>query len=296
MLTNLHIAVVGGDARQLEIIRKLLELGAKISIVGFDLLNTGYIGANQLKIDEIEFSSLHALILPVGGTSPTGEVATTFSNENVILKHDYLIQTPKNFVIYTGISNDYLDKVETDLNRKLIRIFDRDDIAIYNSIPTVEGTLMMAIQNTDFTIHGSKTIVLGLGRTGMSVTRAFHGLGAKVSVGVHRPEHLARAIEMGVEGFYTDNLVNEIHRADIVINTVPKQIITSQVISNMQSHSVIIDLASKPGGTDFRYAEKRGIKAILALSLPGLVAPKTAGGILANILVDLLKSEFVKGD
>ena len=31
---------------------------------------------------------------------------------------------------------------------KLVQLLDRDDVAIYNSIPTVEGALMMAIENT----------------------------------------------------------------------------------------------------------------------------------------------------
>jgi dipicolinate synthase subunit A len=54
---------------------------------------------------------------------------------------------------------------------------------------------------------------------------------------------------------------------------------------------VIIDLASAPGGCDFRYAEKRGIKAMLAPGLPGIVAPKTAGAIIANTLVQLLMED-----
>jgi dipicolinate synthase subunit A len=62
----------------------------------------------------------------------------------------------------------------------------------------------------------------------------------------------------------------------------------------MPVHTLIIDLASKPGGTDFRYAEKRGIKALLAPSLPGIVAPKTAGQILANALGLLIQGEFLK--
>lgn len=296
MLTNLHIAVIGGDARQLEVIRRLIELDAKVSIIGFDLLNNGFIGANQVKISELDFKCIDALVLPVGGTTGSGEVMTTFSNEVVVIEEELIKKTPETCVIYTGISNEYLNKIEKNTGRKVVHIFDRDDIAIYNSIPTVEGTIMMAIQHTDFTIHGSKVMVIGLGRTGMSVARAFHGLGAKVNVGVHRSEHLARVIEMGLDGFYTDTLDTAVQSADIIINTVPKQIVTSKVISKMQSHALIIDLASKPGGTDFRYAEKRGIKAILALSLPGLVAPKTAGGILANIIVDLLEDDLLKGD
>ena len=80
--------------------------------------------------------------------------------------------------------------------------------------------------------------------------------------------------------------------SDICINTIPHPIVTATVISKMPAHTLIIDLASKPGGTDFRYAEKRGIKALLAPSLPGIVAPKTAGNILANVLSQLLQDDF----
>ena len=39
---------------------------------------------------------------------------------------------------------------------------------------------------------------------------------------------------------------------------------------------------------DFDFAEKRGIKAILARSLPGIVAPRTAGKILADVITQIL--------
>ena len=45
---------------------------------------------------------------------------------------------------------------------------------------------------------------------------------------------------------------------------------------------------TRPGGTDFDFAEKQGIKALLAPGLPGIVAPKTAGQIIANVLCNLL--------
>jgi dipicolinate synthase subunit A len=59
-------------------------------------------------------------------------------------------------------------------------------------------------------------------------------------------------------------------------------------LKTMPRSCVIIDIASKPGGTDFRYAERRGMTAILAPSLPGLVAPKTAGRIIASSLCRIL--------
>ena len=295
MLTGMQIAVLGGDARQLEVIRKLTELDAKVYLTGFEQLAHAYTGAVKEMIEDLPVNELDAIILPVAGTNIEGKIETIFSNRQVVLTEDFLNNTPKHCTIYSGISNAYLTELTTKTNRKLIQLFERNDVAIYNSIPTVEGAIMMAIQHTDFTIHGSNVIVLGLGRTGMSVARSFHALGAKVKVGARKTEHIARINEMGLTPFFTAELENVVENADICINTIPHKIITANVLAKMPSHTLIIDLASKPGGTDFRYAEKRGIKAILAPGLPGIVAPKTAGKILANVLGQLLYEEFEKG-
>lgn len=292
MLTGIQIAVIGGDARQLEIIRKLTDLDAKLSLIGFEQLDHAFTGAVKEKINEVEFSNKDVIILPVPGTSSDGQIETIFSNEKVYLQKEMLVETPPHCTVYSGISNSYLDSITTQTNRRLVQLFERDDVAIYNSIPTVEGTIMMAIQHTDTTIHGSTITVLGLGRVGMSVARTFQALGAKVKVGARKSEHIARITEMGLTPFYLSDLENEVKDADICINTIPKLIVTSSVISKMPVHTLIIDLASKPGGTDFRYAEKRGVKALLAPGLPGIVAPKTAGQILANVLSQLIKDDM----
>ncbi|MBZ5749922.1 MULTISPECIES: dipicolinic acid synthetase subunit A [Metabacillus] len=295
MLTGLNVAVIGGDARQLEVIRKLTELDAKLFLVGFDQLDHGFTGAIKVKLDEIQFEEIDVIILPIPGTNPAGIIETVFSNEEVKLTDALLTSTPPHCVIYSGITNPYLDKIVESTHRKLVLLFERDDVAIYNSIPTVEGTIMMAIQHTDTTIHGSSIAVLGLGRVGMSVARTFAALGAQVKVGARKTADLARITEMGLTPFSLENIHEEIRDVDICINTVPHLIVTSKVIANMPAHTLIIDLASKPGGTDFRYAEKRGIKALLAPGLPGIVAPKTAGQIIANVLSQLLTELKIDG-
>lgn len=204
MLTGLKIAVIGGDARQLEIIRKLTEQQADIYLVGFDQLDHGFTGAVKCNIDEIPFQQIDSIILPVSATTGEGVVSTVFSNEEVVLKQDHLDRTPAHCVIFSGISNAYLENIAAQAKRKLVKLFERDDIAIYNSIPTVEGTIMLAIQHTDYTIHGSQVAVLGLGRTGMTIARTFAALGANVKVGARSSAHLARITEMGLVPFHTD--------------------------------------------------------------------------------------------
>ncbi|KIL80630.1 Dipicolinate synthase subunit A [Bacillus badius] len=297
MLTGLQVAVLGGDARQLEIIRKLTELDAKVYLVGFDQLEQSFAGAVKEKLEELPFHELDALILPVAGLQPTGEIETVFSSAHPQLTKTMLSKTPDHCLLFTGISPPVLTKLAEQAGRTLIRLFDRDDVAIYNSIPTAEGAVMMAIQHTDFTIHGSSVAVLGMGRVGMSVARTFANLGANVKLGARKSEHLARAIEMGLTPFSIDQLPQQAESLDLIINTIPSLVITSQAIAKMKPHVFIIDLASKPGGTDFQFAKKRGIKAILALGLPGIVAPKTAGQILAGVITDLLKDAAItKGE
>lgn len=288
MLTGIHAIFIGGDARQLEVIKKFIELDATVTLIGFDNLESNFNGAFKRSLTPEVLHDVDAIILPVVGTDEQGYVESIFCSKPMQLKKEHFASLPAHSFIYTGLARDYLKKLAASFNLQLHEILDRDDVAIYNSIPTVEGALMIAIQNTDFTIHHSKAFVLGFGRTGLSMARALHGLGAHVCVGARKSADLARAYEMGLEPFHIDELNRYVHEADLIFNTIPHQVITAKVISNMPHHTLIIDLASKPGGTDFRYAEKRGIKALLAPGLPGIVAPKSAGQILANTLSRLV--------
>jgi dipicolinate synthase subunit A len=292
MLTGIHVTFIGGDARQLEVIKKFIQLDATVTLIGFENLASNFIGAAKVPLEEASLAKTDALVLPIVGTDDEGFVESIFCSNPIQLTETHFTSLPKTCVIYTGIAKPYLVQMANKRGLKLVQLLERDDVAIYNSIPTVEGALMMAIQNTDITIHGSNSIVLGLGRTGMSMARALHALGGKVKVGARKPEDLARAYEMGVYPFHISKLKEEVKDVDILFNTVPAPVVTAEVIANMPQTAVIIDLASSPGGTDFRYAEKRGIKALLAPSLPGIVAPKTAGMILANTLSNLVSHYY----
>ena len=73
----------------------------------------------------------------------------------------------------------------------------------------------------------------------------------------------------------TKNL-RTVKRFDIAFNTIPRLIFDRELLMNTDTNTLIIDLASLPGGVDFDTAEKLGIYAVRALSLPGKCAPKTS--------------------
>ncbi|MCR8845504.1 dipicolinate synthase subunit DpsA [Paenibacillus sp. SC116] len=288
MLTGVRVVFLGGDARQIEVFQKLSELDASVTLVGFDQLSNPYHGIQRKSLSLELLRDTDALVLPAVGTDEDGRVHAIFTSEEITLTEEDIAALPKHAVIFTGMAKPYLSKLCAKHRITLLELFERDDVAIYNSIPTAEGAVMMAIQHTDITIHGAEIVVLGLGRTGFTLARTLLGLGARVKLGVRRPEHFARGVEMGCEPFYLANLAQHVSHIDLLFNTIPTMIVTAQVISQMPNRAVLIDLASKPGGIDFRFAEKRGIKAMLAPGLPGIVAPKTAGRILANSISELL--------
>lgn len=292
-----YIAVIGGDGRYLELIRQLqLIPDATIFLVGFDKLEQGYTGLKQIEISELEYEKLDAVILPITGVDHEGYVETVFSDQKIQLNKRWFTRLKSSTLVFTGIANAFLTEATQEANVTLIPLLNRDDVAIYNSIPTAEGTIMMAIEHTDYTIHSSRIIVVGFGRVGNTVSNKFSAFGAHVSVSAKESSDLARITEMGLKAIPLDKLHAYTHACDLLINTVPAPVINKEAIQHLPSHGLIIDLASKPGGTDFEYAKQRGIKAILARSLPGVVAPKTSGKILADVIKKCLNEHLYELD
>ncbi|MBA4494385.1 dipicolinate synthase subunit DpsA [Paenactinomyces guangxiensis] len=288
MLTGKHVVFLGGDARQLEVIKSCIQMNAKVSLIGYDNLQSPFSGAAQKELNQEVLQTADILVLPIIGTDEYGQVASVFTSKKLVLTEEHIQSLPKHCIIFAGMAKSYLQNLCKAHEIRIIELLDRDDVAIYNSIPTVEGALMMAIQNTDITLHGSVCVVLGLGRVGMSLARTLHAIGAKVRVGVRGSNYIARAFEMGVESFDLAELSEQVQDADVIFNTIPALVVTAPILAQMPYDVVIIDLASKPGGIDYAFAQKRGIKAILAPSLPGIVAPKTAGRILGRTITQLM--------
>jgi dipicolinate synthase subunit A len=116
------------------------------------------------------------------------------------------------------------------------------------------------------------------------------GLGANVTVAARKERDLASVFAAGLEPLPLDQLARRIGEAELVFNTVPAMVLPRSIIERMNPECVILDVASAPGGTDFQAASERGIRGLLAPSLPGKVAPKTAGRIVARVIVRHLEN------
>lgn len=288
MLTGKRLAVIGGDDRYLHVIQYLTEKGATIYAVGFEKVEFKQNSVQKVGLEEVVFSDLDGIVLPIGGISQSGVVSTHYSDKDAILTKEMLEQTKSNCVVYTGTASEHLRNLVSECERKLVVLFERDDVAIANSIPTAEATLQIAMENTKYTIHGANVLVVGFGRIGITIARLFDQVGANVTVAARKDADFARIREMRLQAVAMNRLSEAASENDICINTVPSLVLTGDVLEKMNPDGLIIDLASKPGGTDFEAAERLGIRAIHALGLPGKVAPITAGLILGETIAELV--------
>ncbi len=290
MLTGKSILFVGGDARHLEMMEQLVLSDANIYAIGFEEAKEQLSDVQLTRPDQVYKQELNAVVLPITGLDASGYAEAHYAEESPLLENEWFAELPDDCYLFTGIMTPYLKDLDT-FKGMIVPLFERDDVAIYNSIPTAEGTLMLAIQYTDFTLHDSNITILGFGRVGKTLVHSFKGLGANVSVSARSTIDLARVYEYHAEPIPFDQLEDSLETCNLLINTIPDLVVTPTIIRSLPKNSLIIDLASKPGGVDYRYAKRIGVRAIEAPGLPGIVAPKSAGKILAHVIHHILNEE-----
>ncbi|KIL44936.1 dipicolinate synthase subunit DpsA [Jeotgalibacillus soli] len=283
MLNGSCIAIIGGDARQKEIANHCQLSGANVYAVGFDQLSMTEPGFDKVDVYSLPYDQLDAIVFPVSGVSENGEVRSSFSSKPVKIRKEDLNSLTNHCLIFSGINTPWLE----DLSHEVICLMDEDDIAIQNSIPTAEGVLWLLLQHTDHTIHHSTMLVTGFGRVGMTVARTLKALGAHVIGGTSNRGEKARMEEMGIEPLDLTELAEKLPDCDAWINTIPSDtIFPSEILSLCSRECLVIELASGPKAITPKLADSMGIRYINAPSLPGLIAPKTAGFILAKTIIE----------
>ena len=180
-------------------------------------------------------------------------------------------------------------QIAAEAGVELVDYFAREELILCNAIPTAEGCIGILLQQRTRTLWGAEVLVLGFGPVGQALAVRLSALGAGVTVCARRPEQRALAESLGLRAAPLTALAGLAPAFDTVVNTIPAPVLGDGVLARLRSGSLIVDLASKPGGTDFAAAARRGHRAIHALSLPAACAPETAGEAVARTVQTMLQ-------
>jgi len=264
------ILIIGGDSRINYLSEGLLSDGYKVK--NFD-------GSEPLKT-AVEECDAVVLGLPCSIDDKT--VNAPNLKESILLK-DLFNVMGKNKLLLAGKMSQGTKAVADVFGVKWVDYFMREELEILNAIPTCEGALQIAMEELPITLFGCSAVITGFGKVAIPLARALYNLGANVTVVARKHSARAKARTMGLKSSDFTFLKECIDGADLLFNTVPECVIGRRELASAKD-TLVIDLASKPGGVDMEAAKDLGIKVIWALGLPGKVAPVTAGNIKKNHL------------
>jgi dipicolinate synthase subunit A len=283
------ITVVGGDLRIVKLIEMFNEDGYKVYTYALEnseeLLNLGAVEMCPTLEEAVSYSKV--VVGPVPLSSDRKRLSAPFGRNNVNL--DEFMETIKGkYLIAGNISiGDQLEKYDI----KYIDLLKREEFSVLNTIATAEGTIQIAMEETQRTVHGSNVLVMGFGRIGKVLATMLYGIGAKVYSEARKDEDIAWIKAYGYNPIHLNDLNEHLGKFDIIINTIPFQVLDKDRLELVNPEVVIIDIASNPGGVDRFAAKQKGIKLIWALSLPGKVAPISSAEFIKETIYHILEEE-----
>ena len=298
-----RFAVIGGDQRMTHVARRLTEEGYDVYVLGCgEECLPRHPGKGDLKIcTNLSKTTENAdvIVLPLPASRDGETVHCPRDPACVVplgeLKH--LLDASPGTILFGGKLPATVAGSPFSSNRT-VDYYRSEILQLRNAAVTAEAALMTAMQLTDGTIRGAEVAVIGFGRIGKQLARLLVALGAEVTVAARREEVL---FEIAAEGYRPQHIRDDApmmglspltRHIAIVFNTVPAHVLNRELLLSLETETLLIDLASAPFGVcddDVREAtRKNGLRYLRAPSLPGSYAPREAGRIIAECILDML--------
>lgn len=168
---------------------------------------------------------------------------------------------------------------------RFVDYMEVEGVASRNAVATAEGAIAEALQAGCVSVQDSQMLVLGYGTCGAVLADKLMAWKAKVTVAERKEYKREIAKTYGCQAISFSELPEKIAGFDVIFNTVPALVLTKEQLAGVKKDAVIIDIASRPGGVDYECCRKENIFAKLCLGLPGKYAPKSAAGILMEVII-----------
>lgn len=278
------IGIIGGDLR----IIKLAQIFAKDNyfVYTYAIDKNIFKEENIIKCNSIKEVCCNCTNI-IGGVpfSKDGKyIDTPFSYEKIEINSFFKDINGK--TLLAGGINNVIEENGIKEKVEIIDLLKIEELTVLNVIPTVEGAVDVAINNTEVTLNNSKCLILGFGRIGKLLSSILKAFGADISCTARKQSDLAWMRAYGYKQIHLNDLdFNLNNKYDIIFNTVPHVLLDEKRLRKIKEYNpVIIELASKPYGIDFETAKRLGINVIKASGLPGKIAPQTSAENIKNVI------------
>lgn len=278
-----NIAVLGGDLRQI----RLAELFAAD---GWDVVTWGLEkggGMNPVPLDRAVLYDIIILPLPI-----LRENGLNLPLTDTVIKPAELWKRlrPTQFIL-GGAVGRLRDEIKAMYGLEVQDYYDREEVQIANAVLTAEGAIMRMMEETEYTVQGSKCLVIGYGRIGKALAQRLQALGSVVTVSARSGCDLAWIKACGFRASLLNEVRGQLGDFDVIFNTAPAQVLGAEHLSLVRKDALLVELASLPGGFDEEYVKENDLSIITERGLPGKIAPLSAARTIRDGMIEILKEQ-----
>ncbi len=289
----MRFSIIGGDVRQANLSALIQKDGHEVRVFGIDAPPESCAGILCDSLAEVT-ADTDCVVLPIPVNRDCGMI-----NAPALLRplpiSEFAEDLRSGQLVVGGRCPDDLIQLCQEKDIYLVDVLEREDFAVANAVPTAEGALQLALSNTNFTLHSTPILVIGYGRIGKILAQYLQALGAQVTVSARKAEAFAWLAVQNIRAVHSHRLDGAVSEFPLVFNTVPELMLPENLLRQLPTGALIIDLASSPGGVDFDAARRLGLRCLWSLGLPGKTAPQTAGAILRNTVYSIMKESGYMG-
>jgi len=285
------VAILGGDARELEVIRGYLEAGCAVRTYG--VIPSDAYGHLAAESPEAAVAGAQVIVTPMPGPGPDDTLYAPHAPAPIRVRRDLLAAAERGAHYFGCWATATMHAAGAPLGIRFHHLVDDDELMVLHAISTAEGAIALTIQHTPHTIHNADALVIGYGRIGSLLARDLRGLGARVTVAVRRPAVAVRAF---ADGYATCACTPAALRAaiadvDLTYTTAPEWLLDRAVLGQARPGALVMDLASPPGGMDHDAARALGLNVVWARAQAGS-APRHAGQAQFRVMARILDAEW----
>lgn len=281
-------AIIGGDMRNVYLADLLKKDYQYVEIYGFEKSGKPWTFKNSIIDFVLEGSRVVVGGIPL--VNENNDLTMPLSKEKLSL-NEFLEKIPEGAHLIAGkIPNNVREQFKQK-KVKCTDLLDREEMAVLNAVPSAEGAVNILLEELPITLLGSRILIVGYGRIGRVLAKLLDGFGAEVWAAARKYSDIAWIEAQGYKPVPMHHLARYVSDMDAIVNTAPAPVITRDILEKARSNCFLLDLASSPGGIDCKSADGFGFKVKWALSIPGKIAPLTAGDIIRRTIYNILEEE-----
>ena len=287
-MTSQQVAILGGDRRELRIARRLLDSGHKVTAFGAVADSRLPVEWAASSIDAVNGATW--IVCPSPGLGAGDVVYAPASSVPIVLDEALLrASSADSGGVILGRATPTVAQAAQLVGVRLYEMKDDRSLAISNATAVAEAVLRLLIEHTEQVLPEHQILVLGYGATGSALTDDLLGIGCRVSVAARRRDSQERIRQRGARPVDFADRNDEFVTATVVVNTVPSVESLPTASFSALGESLVVDIASPPGGLDHTAARDAGLNVVWARALAGGRAPISVGDAQFRFIESAMK-------